>query len=123
LVASFIFGGPPWFDGLNGPRKLRHERRTASSEGFTRCGGDPIPTAQASNIPFSGRKNLGVPLLGQRLSSVAKQSLQLAPPTEPAKGGTVNKFLFWAGTIFVLFGWIAPWAFLSILIGYWILKD
>jgi hypothetical protein len=35
----------------------------------------------------------------------------------------MKKFLFWTGTIFVLFGWLAPWAFISIVVAYWLLKN
>lgn len=34
----------------------------------------------------------------------------------------MKKLLFWAGAISVVFGWLAPWAFLSIVVAYWLLK-
>jgi hypothetical protein len=35
----------------------------------------------------------------------------------------MKKFLFWTGAFFVLFGWLAPSAFISIVVAYWFLKD
>jgi len=47
----------------------------------------------------------------------------LVPGAFFACAGGMKKFLFWTGAIFVIFGWIMPWTFLSIIVGYWILKD